>query len=57
MSIKLKSDFRWLEEHNSREEFSSRCRRYNHKLCSGNVLKKRSSDGLCKCPCHEVNQQ
>ena len=46
----------WLQV-NQRKNFSSRCSKSQHSSCSGIVSKKRCNDGLCKCPCHEVNQQ
>ena len=34
------------------EQFSSRCRRYQHNQCSGKVSKSRNESGQCPCYCH-----
>jgi len=45
-----------LVMHPLRHLFSSRCSKSQHNSCSGIVSKKRNEDGVCLCPCHEVDK-
>ncbi len=38
----------------NRHTFSSRCSKSQHRMCNGHVNKRRCSDGICRCDCHEV---
>lgn len=46
-----------LVMHPLRHLFSSRCSKSQHRWCGGQVSKLRCEDGICKCPCHEVEKQ